>query len=197
MAAVDAQAAPTGQALTSGVATKAWYFVSGLVATLLGFTAVAHAANMMDPADGSLDVARALYGALTGGHYAWAGALALVGGVALLRKYGGTRWAALHTDLGSALLALGGAFGTSMAAGLAGGGAVTWPMLGAAGVTAFAAMGGYAAFKKIAIEPYLIPWSQSPKTPAWLKWALLSVIYWFQHKSDPGADAPPAPGVPQ
>lgn len=180
------------------MATRAWYFLSALLATLTGFTITAHAASVVDPGDGSLDIARSLYSALTGGHYAWAGALALVGAVALLRKFGGARWPALHTDAGAALLALGGAFGTTLAAALAGGGAVTWPMFAAAGATAFAAMGGYAALNKLVVQPYLVPWAAKY---AWLKPLLTLVTLWFQHKSDPDAQptstatAPAAPTV--
>jgi len=164
------------------MAYKAWYFLSALVATLLGFTLTAHAAALVDPADGSLDVARTLYSAFSGGHYAYAGAIGLILSVSLLRKYGGSRWPALHTDGGAALLALGGAFGTSMAAALAGGGAVTWPMFAAAGATAFAAMGGYATVKKTLVEPYVKPWSL--KAPAALKPLLAFIVYWFEHASD-------------
>lgn len=160
------------------------FFVS-LFTTLVVFTAGAHAANAIDPADGSLDVAKAVYDALHGGHYAYAAAMALVVAVALLRKYGGSAIPALHTDAGSALLVLGGSFGAALAATLAGGGPLTWPLAWSAACVAFAAAGGYATIKKLVVTPLL------PKLPPWLAGV---VGFLFVHASDPG-NTPPAGDV--
>lgn len=166
------------------------------IVMLCGFTATAHATAMLDPVIGSgPDVLQAIYAAMTGGHYAVVAALCLVGAVALARKYGGARWPALHTDLGSALLALCGAFGTSMVAALAGGGRVTIGMAEASGAVAFAAMGGYAAVNALLIRPYIAPWAA--RAPMWLRPVLLMVLYWFQHASDPAqaGNKPVTPGA--
>lgn len=184
------------------MASRAYYLLLPFLATFFGFAVTAHAASaaasVVDPGDGSLDVARSLYEALTGGHYAWVGALTLVAAVALLRKFGGSRFPQLHTDAGAALLTLGGSFGAAMSAAFAGGGHVSWTMVAAAGATAFAAMGGYAALKKLVVDPYLIPWQA--KAPAALKPLLAIVIFWFQHKSDQASAQPtstaPAPAAP-
>lgn len=180
--------------------TRVWYFLSALLATLFGFGITAHAASVLDPQDGSLDVARTIYQALTGHRYAYAGALALIAGIALVRKWGGPRWPWVHTDAGGACLALGGAFGASLAASLAGGGALNWQMIAAAGGVAFTALGGYAAAKKIFVTPFLVPWASSLATkPWWLRWLRLPlslVIFWFQHASDPAAQPASAQALP-
>lgn len=157
---------------------KTYLFLFVIVFTLLGFTAAGHAAAVIDPATGDgpgLQLARIVYDAIAGGHFAYAASMLLVVGVALVRKYANVDF--FHTDAGSALLVLGGSFGTAMVAVLSGGGAVTFGLLASAFTVAFTAAGGYTAVKKLIVEPLL------PKMPAWLQ---TIVGYLFVHKSDPG-----------
>lgn len=174
------------------------YLEVTVVATLLalvGFTATAHAAAAVDPSAGTPpDVLAAIYQALTGGHYAYVAALAIVAAVALVRKYGGSRWPALHTDLGSAALAVCGAFGASLSAALAGGGKLSVGMITGAGGVAFVALGGYAAANAL-YKKYVLP--LKAKAPSWVQPLFTVVAYWFEHESDkttPATPAAPAPG---
>ena len=168
--------------------------LAGIFGTLAGFTVTARAADAVDPQDGSLDLAKTVYDAFAGGHRAYAAAVALVLAVALIRKYAGARWKALHTDAGSALLVLAGSFGATLAATLAGGGPATAQAAWMALCTAFAAAGGYAALKQLVIMPL------AAKLPPWAA----KVLTWlFVHASDPSNVAPattpapaPAPAAP-
>lgn len=151
---------------------------------LLGFTATAHAAAAVDPAIGTApDIIGAIHSALAGGHYAYVAAMALVGVVALARKYGGARWPALHTDLGSALLACAGAFGTALSASLVSGAGLNWGIVTGAGTVAFGALGGYAAVNALIVKPYLVP--LAAKAPSWMQPLLQLALFWFVHQSDP------------
>ncbi len=144
-------------------------------AAMFSFSGVAIAANAVDPADGSLDAAKAVYDAIAGGHSAYAAALALVLAVALVRKYAGGYCKWMHTDAGSTVLVLAGAYGTALAASLAGGGALTSHLAWSALVVAVGASGGYAAVKRLVVDPL------APELPAWLR----PVVVWlFEHASD-------------
>jgi len=144
-------------------------------AAMLSFSGLARAGNLVDPQDGSTDVAKAVYDAFANGHKAYAAALSLVIVVALVRKYLGGRWRFLHTDIGSTLLVLAGSFGTALAASLAGGGPATAHAAWSALVVAFGAAGGYTAVKKVIIEPL------APYLPE----SIRGVVLWlFEHASD-------------
>lgn len=147
-----------------------------VVALLFSFTGVSLAASAIDPADGSMDLAKSAYDAITGGHYMYAAAVALVLAVALTRKYFGERWQWMHTDAGAAGMVLAGSFGAALAASLAGGGALTVQLAGSAFAVAFAAAGGYASLKKLVITPL------APHLPAWLQGP---VLWLFVHAADP------------
>ena len=152
---------------------KVWTLM--LATGLLMFTGTAMAANAVDPQDGSLDLARAVYDAMAGGHYAFAMAIVLVLVTSLVRKYGGERWKVLHTDQGAASLVLVGSFGSSLMAMLAGGGDPTPHMFWSSLAVAFGAAGGYAALKKLVIEPL------APRLPEWMR---PTVVWLFEHESD-------------
>jgi hypothetical protein len=153
----------------------------GVIGFLLGFGGISAAANAIDPQDGSTDLAKGIYDAFAGGHKAYAAALALVLGTALVRKYLGGRIPALHTDAGATLLVLAGSYGSALAATLAAGGPLTLHMATTAGAIAFAAAGGYAAVKRLVIDPL------APHLPAWARGP---VLWLFQHASDPTANNP-------
>ena len=145
------------------------------VAAYFSFSGVAVAANAVDPADGSTDVAKAIYDAFAGGHKAYAASLTLVIVVALARKYLGGRWKWMHTDAGSTIMVLAGAYGTALSASLAGGGPVTLHAAWSALVVAFGAAGGYAAVKRLVIEPLAPYLPESIRGP---------VVWLFEHASD-------------
>lgn len=157
-------------------------FLVAFPATLLGFSSVSHAAEAVDPQDGSLDLAKSVYDAMTGGHWAYAAAIALVLAVALARKGLGGRWQWMHTDEGSAAMVFAGSFGSALAASLAGGGPLTAHLAWTATLVAFGAVGGYATVKKIIIMPL------AARLPAWLSSPL---TWFFVHASDP-TNAPAA-----
>lgn len=157
--------------------TRLFVAFFAFAAALVSFSGVSLAANAVDPIDGSLDAAKAVYDAFAGGHWALGAALSLVVGVALMRKYLGSSWQWLHTDAGSAATVLAGSFGASLASSLAGGGPLTLSLAWSAACIAFAAAGGYAMLKKLVVIPL------APKLPAWLQ---KPVLWLFEHQSDPG-----------
>lgn len=160
------------------------------ICALLGMTGAALAADTVDPVDGSLDLATTIYNAFTGGHRAYAAALAIVAVVALVRKKWGATSPWMHTDAGSALMVLVGTFGTTLVASLTGGGAFTAHMAWAALCVAFSTAGGYAMVKKLVVEPGMVPLATRAPTP--LKQMLQAVIWFFVHTSDPANQAPAA-----
>lgn len=160
-------------------------------AIFFSFSGVALAAEAVDPADGSADVARGVYDAVTGGHLAYAAALALVGAVALARKWGGGRWKWMHTDAGSAGMVLAGAYGTALVAALSGGGALTPHVAWATFCVAVGTAGGYNLVKKLVVEPILMP--LAARAPAAIRPILMMVIFWFEHASDQAPATPSSP----
>lgn len=159
---------------------RLYLILTGVAALLLSFTGVSAAASVIDPKDGSMDLMQSVYNAFNGGHYAYAAAIALVLAVALCRKYLGTTWQWMHSDAGAAALVFLGSLGAALASSLAGGGALTLHLTGAALAVACSAAGGYAAIKKIVIMPLV------PRLPSWLQ---APVLWLFQHDGD--ATQPP------
>jgi hypothetical protein len=154
---------------------------------LAAFFGTAYAAEAtVDPNAGSLDIAKSIYEAFTGHHYAYAGALGLMLGIALVKRYLGPKISWLHSDVGGTSLALGGAFATALVAALAGGGSVTLDMLKTSLLVGIGAAGGYAVLKKLIVEPLLKP--LAAKAPAWAQ-PIFSLIFWIFDKPDPIADA--------
>lgn len=160
---------------------KIYLILVSVLVSLGLFTATSHAATALDPISGDgpgLAAAKAVYEAISGGHYAYAVALALVVAAALIRKYGGARFPIFHTDAGSFLLVIGGSFGTALAAALTGGGALTLHLALMAGVVAFSAAGGYSAVKALLL----------PQLAKILPQNVMAIISWlFVHASDPGS----------
>lgn len=136
----------------------------------------------VDPNANSLDIAKAIYDAFTGHHYAYAGALGLILGIALVKRYLGPKVPALHSDAGGTAMALGGAFATALAAGLAGGGPITLDLLKSSLLVGVGAAGGYAVLKKLVVEPLLKP--LAAKAPAWMQ-PVFSLVFWIFDKPDP------------
>jgi hypothetical protein len=156
------------------------------LAFLLAFGGVALAADAVDPADGTLDIAKSIYNAFSGGHYAYCGALGMILGVALVKRYLGPKVPWLHSDAGGSTLALLGATATALSAGLASGGPVTWGLIKGAGMVGIGAAGGYAMLKNLVIEPLLKP--LAAKAPAWAQ-PIFAMIFWVFDRPDPIATA--------
>lgn len=149
------------------------------MAFIAAFTGVAFAADAVDPQDGTLDIAKAIYSAFAGGHYMYCAALGMILAVALVKRYLGPKINWLHSDAGGSTLALLGSFATAMASGLASGGPLTWDLVKSAGMVGIGAAGGYAMLKNLLVEPILKP--LAAKAPAWAQ-SLFQLIFWiFDH----------------
>jgi hypothetical protein len=163
---------------------KIQLWLLGLVVTMLAAGGVAMAANTVDPQDGSLDVAKSVYDAVSGGHYAYAAALGLILIVALVKRYLGSRISWLHSDVGGTSLTMVGATAGAMATALAGGGPVTWALMKTAMLVGIGAAGGYSVIKKLIIEPLIKPLQS--KLPAWAQ-PIFSIVLWIFDKPDAAA----------
>lgn len=162
------------------------------------FEGVAHAAAALDPnaSDPSFDIAKLIFQAITGHQYAYAGALGLALGVAVVKRWGGnwlpqkqkdgTTIGWFHTDVGGTVLTLAGAWSTALVAGLAGGGHVSLAMMKASFGVALTAAGGYAVLKKLVVGPLLKPLAK--KAPAWMQ-PLFAMVFWMFDKPDPISQA--------
>jgi hypothetical protein len=100
-----------------------------------------------------VDLARPVLDALLGGNYMAAGMLALVLGVALLRRFGGSRWPILSSRKAAPYLVAAGALSASLAAAVVAGTALSfglvWKLAAGAGF-------GYAMLKPLLGKiPYL------------------------------------------
>ena len=155
-----------------------------IAAFVLTFSATAHAAAAVTPADGSLwDLLTPVLEAFRSGHYLYAGSVALVAAVALVRRYLEPRYAWLGTDAGAAGLVLAGSFGATLAATLSDGQEATWGMAGRALAIAFGAAGGYSAFKALIVGPYLK--HLDDVGPKWLHYPMSLVLWIFQEDGHP------------
>lgn len=173
-----------------------------VLAFLLSFAGVAAAADAIDSNSTTLDLAEGIYNAFHGGHYAYAAAIGLILGVALIKRYLSPKIAWLNSDAGGSILVLLGAGSTALAASLAGGGAFTFGLAENAFMVGVAAAGGYAMFKNLIVTPLLKP--LAAKAPAWAQ-PIFQVIFWIFDKEDPtttavaagnaAVAAAPAPGV--
>lgn len=159
-----------------------------IVLLLIGFTATAHAADAVTPPDGSLlDVARPVYDAIMAGHYIASVALALVLGVALLKRYTGNTSKLgkfVHGDIGGALTTFAvsffGAIATATLATGSGWAGLSLSVLKVSSGVAVAAIGGYTIIKKLVI-PLLKP--IAAKAPAWMQ-PVFSILFWAFDKPD-------------
>jgi hypothetical protein len=96
-----------------------------------------------------LDFLMPIYEALTGGHYAYAGCMAMVALVALVKRGWDSPW--MHTDLGGAAMIVVGTMAATLMTALGAPGAhLSWPMAYAALGTAISAAGGYSLLKRLA-----------------------------------------------
>ena len=148
---------------------------------LLAFNGTALASDAVTGADGSwLDLARPVFDALSGGHYAYAGALLIIVIAALVKRYLGDKVAWLHTDAGGSALALVTAAATATAAGLAAPGAtLSLGLLKTSLAVGVGAAGGYAVLKNLIVDPILVP--LETKAPAWAKLPLALITWVFDH----------------
>lgn len=164
---------------------KLYVWMLGILALLGAFGGVALAADAVDPSDGSLDVAKAIYNAFSGGHYAYAAAMGLILGVALVKRYLGPKIPWLHSDVGGTSLTLAGAFATAMAAGLAAPtAAISMGLLKSSLLVGIGAAGGYTVLKKLVIEPLIKPLQKM--LPPWAQ-PIFSIVLWVFDKPDAAA----------
>lgn len=165
---------------------KIW--IASVIALVLAFGGVAFAADAVDPASSTtMDILKSVYNAFAGGHYAYCGALGLMLGVALIKRYFGTHPASwFHSDVGGTSMTLLGAFGASLTASLAGGGPLTLGLMKTALLVGVGAAGGYSILKKLVVEPILRP--LAAKAPASMQF-LFQAIFWIFDKPDPIAAA--------
>lgn len=165
---------------------KLTIWLLGILAVLLTGGGFAFAAEAADPnASSSFDAAKTIFDAFSGGHYAYAAALGLILGVALIKRYLGPKISWLHSDVGGTSLTLAGAFATAMAAGLAAPTAtITWGLMKTALMVGVGAAGGYTVLKKLIVEPLLKP--LQAKLPAWAQ-PIFSIVLWIFDKPDQAA----------
>jgi hypothetical protein len=159
---------------------KVWML--GVIALVISFGGVALAADAIDPSTGSADLAKSIYAAFAGGHYAYCASLFAILAVALTKRYLGPRVPWLHSDVGGTSLVLTGSVATAMAAGLAGGGPLTYALAKSALLVGIGAAGGFTVLKRLVIEPVLRP--LAARAPAWMQ-PIFSMILWIFDKPDP------------
>lgn len=135
-----------------------------------------------------LELLKPVYNAFAGGHYAYAAALGVIAGVALLKRYAGSGkfGAFVHGDFGGSLSALLMAAAGASAAALAAPGAhVTLALLKSALLVGIGAAGGYAMLKNLIIEPLLKRYGS--KLPSWMQPLVALAEAFFGHGSDGAA----------
>lgn len=166
--------------------TNAAYFVVGL---MLAFSATAFAATAVAPTDSSwTDLLQPVWDAFRAGHYAAAGASAVVLAVALAKKYlPGKAGGFLNGKIGSSIAVLVGSFAGSVAVATSDGTGLGWNVVKAAGAVSIAAAGGYTLIKDLLIDPLTSSAWYANKAPAWLKACMGVVLFVFSSKNP---DAP-------
>lgn len=153
------------------------------------FTATALAADAAAAATGEagmLDMLRPVYDAFTSGQYLYAGMLALVLTVALVKRYAGPHVPFLQGDIGGSLLTLVASFAGALATSLAGGVGVSFAMVKTATMIAVGAAGGYSLIKRLIIDPILRP--LAAKAPAWTQ-PLFGLVFFIFDRPSPVAVA--------
>jgi hypothetical protein len=160
------------------------FWAATVIAFLLSGSVAFAAADAVDPLDGSTDLARAIYDAFSGHHYAYCAALGMILGVALLKRAGAHYLGQkavdfLHGDIGGTLLTLVGSTATAMASSLAGGGPATWALLKTSTLVGVGAVGGYSVIKKLIIPMIIKP--LQARLPAWAQ-PILNAALWFFDK---------------
>jgi hypothetical protein len=166
-------------------------FALALLIFLFMFTASAFAAGVVAPDQDSAiqDMLRAILDAFQHGHKLYAGMIALMCAVTVVKKVA-PRWKALdqkvHTDIGGALMTLVGSFAASMVAKGADGSAPTWSMAQSALHIAVGAAGGFVLIKKLIVEPLLKPLAK--KAPAWSQ-PIFALVFYIFDKPTPVEEA--------
>ena len=164
---------------------KVW--VLATVALLFCFGGVALAADAVSPDSSSLDIAKAVYDAFAGGHYAYCAALGVILLVALVKRYLGDKITWLHSDVGGTAMALVGATATAIvAAASASGGVVSIGLLKSALLVGVGAAGGYAVLKALLVDPILVPLLSKY---SWGGPVLAVINFVFDHGAGAGAQA--------
>jgi len=126
-----------------------------------------------------LDMLSPVYEAFAGGHYAYCAALGIILLVALIKRYGGDMWPALHGDLGGSLLTLAAAAATAMATALAVPGAhITLALLKSSLLVGVGAAGGYSMLKRLAMPALL---ALQAKLPLWAQ-PICRLVLWIFDK---------------
>lgn len=123
---------------------------------LVAFVSTAAAAGALTP-EGDASLWSPVWDAFRHGQYIYAGALALVAGVALARVYGQAWLPWVKTDQGGVVLSLLGALGASLSVSLADGAPLSWAIVQRAILIAVSASGGYSMIKRLIINPYVVP----------------------------------------
>ena len=121
------------------------------------------------------DLAMPLLNAVMSGQYAVAAALALVFAVAVLKRYGVSRWPVLDSPAAGSILVLVGGFGAALATALSAGAAISLSLAYTALKVAVTAAGGYSLAKP------LLRLLQD-KAPAWAAIPLKLVTWIFEKR---------------
>lgn len=163
-------------------------FSLAILAFLATFTATAVAAAATLPADVGFDMLKPVYDAFVHGQKLYAGMLALVVAVGLLKRYApsGKIRDFVQGDTGGSLLTLVASFAGAMATSLGGGVAVSWEMVKTATSIAVGAAGGYTLFKRLVVDPILRPLAS--KAPTWTQ-PIFALVFWMFDKPSPVAQA--------
>lgn len=141
------------------------------------------------------DLVKPVLDAVMSGQYMYAVPLALVLGVALLRRFGGARWPVLASAKVAPLLAVFGAFAATMAAALSTGASIDGHMVWTALTLVGASTAGYALLKPL-LKPLI------GKLPSWAA-APLMLIFDTRSRAetakaagDAAVESKPSKGMP-
>lgn len=153
-------------------------YLTAALFMLLSFFATGVA---MAESEGLADLAAPVLSAVTSGNYAYAAALALVLGVALVRRFGGAKYPFLASKKFAPVLVLIGSFGSALAITLGAGQAISLAMLWTSVKVAIGAAGGYSLAKP------LLNFVQD-KLPAWA-WPAFAIFDGIFKSKDKAAEA--------
>jgi hypothetical protein len=156
------------------------------------------------PSSSIIDLAKPIYNAFAGGHYAYAAAMLVVAAMAALKQYSGTGKFGhfIHSDAGGALSTVITAMGLAFVSALAAPGAVvTLALFKTALGIGIAAAGGFVVVKKVLIVPLVKPLHAWLAKSKWTQWAQkpFDLVLWFFDRKDfpsepsqPDTTSPPA-----
>ncbi len=149
-----------------------------LAFTIISFFGVSVA---MAQQESIADLAKPVLDAVMSGQYAFAAALALVFAVALVRRYGGSRWPLLASKKAAPYMVLVGSFGAALATALSAGASLSWLMAWSALTVAAGAGYGYALIKPIFA-------ALQKRAPAWMS-PVFTALGWVFDARDKAAQA--------